>query len=278
MLRRPELLLVLLFLRFRGSRQFLLSLFEILASCSRVCCNRENNLVNGVSQYASNLEYRASGAVKDMDFGNGAHQHADFNSRLLPLSSTLSSLTGGASMTWSYTYYNDGLLRKTSDAADPRFDRLQDYDHLGRLKEAYSGREARVEVASSPYPDSPYRQTYQYDVWNNQTSKSGRFWRLSLGDSSPYVNNRRQVASLYDAEGNSLSMGNNVQRYDAAAKQIHFENWRSTVGGSPNNPAVQPTIEIDQTYDGNGLPARRLEKQGSEELINGGPNLILSRR
>jgi hypothetical protein len=44
----------------------------------------ENNLVENVSTYASNLAYRAWGALKDIDYGNGAHSHIGYNTRLFP--------------------------------------------------------------------------------------------------------------------------------------------------------------------------------------------------
>jgi len=229
----------------------------------------ENNLVAGTSQYASSLQYRAWGALRDIDFGNSAHMHTDYNPRLLPTAALLGNLSA-PSMNWTYSYYADGRLRQTLEESDNHFDRAQDYDHLGRLKEAYSGREARGEAPSSP-PDSPYRQSFQYDTWDNQISKRGRFWSRNLSDSTTYVNNRRPDIT-YDAEANPLLSGFNIQSYDASGKQIHLQNIQNTVGGTPNHPIRQPAVEIAQTYDGLGQPAKRLETRRSEQLIGDGPN------
>jgi hypothetical protein len=42
----------------------------------------ENNLVGQVSSYATDFQYRAWGAVRDVSLGNGTQQHTQFNSRL----------------------------------------------------------------------------------------------------------------------------------------------------------------------------------------------------
>lgn len=153
----------------------------------------------------------------------------------------------------SYDYYADAKIRHTYDSADHTFDRSQEYDHAGRLKEAYSGREVTGQLPTVP-ADNPYRQTYQYDVWNNQTEKSGRFWRNSQYSSTPHVNNRGGAFG-YDAEGNGVILsGNNRAAYDAANKETNFINWQWTVGGSPNHPNQQPIAEITQSYDGDGQP------------------------
>jgi YD repeat-containing protein len=232
----------------------------------------ENNLVNGVSQYASNFAYRAWGAVKNKDYASGGHSHVDYNARLLPTTTALSNLYPGSipngTMTWNYEYYADGRIQLASDSADNRFDRLQEYDHAGRLKEAYSGREARGLAQTTP-ADNPYRQSMQYDAWDNMTSKSGRFWRQSLSDSGTYINNRRQYWS-YDAEGNAGGDGKS-HSYDAAGKQIMVTSGTETVGGSGTGHPVQSGWEIAQTYDVEGKPVKRLETRRSEEYIGEGP-------
>lgn len=84
-------------------------------------------------------------------------------------------------MSWSYDYYADGRVYHAYDQADHTFDRSQEYDHAGRLREAYSGREVSGQPPTSP-ADNPYRQTYQYDVWDNQIAKTDRFWRSSQSE------------------------------------------------------------------------------------------------
>jgi YD repeat-containing protein len=231
----------------------------------------EGTLVANVSNYATGLEYRAWGALRDINFGNGTHQHVDFNSRFLPTDSTLSNLVVGsnssASMSWSYDYYDDGRQRHAFDSNDNRFDRLLQYDHMGRLKEAYSGREARGQSASSPVPDSPYRQSFIYNAFNERAQKTGRFWRNTQSGNTPCV--PRQSADGCDAEGHLLSFSNDVHQYDAAGQQVRYENWRSTVGGE--SYPVQPSVTLVQTYDALDRPAKRLETRRADPSDGGAP-------
>jgi hypothetical protein len=107
---------------------------------------------------------------------------------LLPSASTLSNLLIGANssaiMSWSYNYYDDGRPKKISDSQDNHFDGLLGYAHVGRLKEAYSGREARGETVA-PTPNSPYRQTFSYNTSNERNQKTGRFWRTAQSGNTP---------------------------------------------------------------------------------------------
>jgi hypothetical protein len=226
----------------------------------------EDNLVEGVSSYASGFEYRAWGAISNKHFGNGTTQQTSFNSRLLPTSSSLSF--GSATISWSYDYYSDGRQRHVYDGSDDRFDRLLEFDHVGRLKEAYSGREARGLTPTNP-ADSPYRQSFQYNAFGDRIQKSGRFWRTPQSGTMPCT--PRQANDTCDAEGNPLFQGG-THYYDAAERQVSFEDWDNPVGGTPNHPQLLPGVAIAQTYDGNGQPAKRIETRRSQTLINGGPN------
>src|SRR6185503_11719460 len=81
-----------------------------------------------------------------------------------------------------------------------------------------------------------------------------------------------------DAEGYVVNSGNEQHTYDAASRQVNFEDWQFTVGGSPNHPEVEPGVEINQTYDADGRPTKRVESRRSEELIGSGPqtNILLT--
>ena len=229
----------------------------------------EGNLIENVSDYASGFDYRAWGAMRSISFGNGTNQQTDFNSRFQPTSGSLNGLMLGTSMSWSYDYYNDGRQQHAYNAFDNRFDRLLKYDHLGRLKDAYSGREARGLLPATPHPDSPYQQTFHYDGLNNRTQKTGRFWRNPQSGSTPCL--PRQAPDGCDSEGNLISFGNEEKTFNAAGRQVKFDDWQNTVGGSPNHPDVQPGIEIEQTYDADGRPTKRTETSRTEELIGSGP-------
>ena len=237
----------------------------------------EGNLIANVSNYASGFEYRAWGATRNVNFGNGANQQTNFNSRFQPTGGSVNGLAPGiSSVSWSYDYYDDGRQRHAYNAFDNRFDRLLEYDHVGRLKAAYSGREARGLAPTTPFPDNPYQQNFEYDAFNNQTQKAGRFWRTGQSGSTPCL--PRQQTDGCDSEGNLINQSQQVRVYDAANNQVKFEDWRHPVGGSPNHPEVEPGVMIRQTYDSDGRPTKRIETRQTEELIGSGPqtNILLT--
>ena len=230
----------------------------------------EGTLVGNVSSYASGFEYRAWGGTGSVNFGNGTNQETSFNPRLQPTSASINGLGYGVnSISWSYDYYDDGRQKHAYNGHDDRFDRLLEYDFVGRLKTAYSGREARGLAPSSPYADSPFQESFQYDAFNNRIQKNGRFWRSSQSGSTACV--PRQQADGCDSEGNLKTFLYDEHSYDAAGEQFNFKNWRNTVGGSPNHLEVLPSIEIAQTYDSDGRPAKRIETRRTQELIGLGP-------
>jgi hypothetical protein len=124
--------------------------------------------------YVSAFAYRAWGAVKDFNYGNGAQQHLDYNARLQGAGLALSHLNPAGlpngTVAWTYDYYADGQLRQVNDLSDPHYDRRFDYDHVGRLTEARTGSEARGGATAA----GPFRQTYSYDVWENTTAHTPR--------------------------------------------------------------------------------------------------------
>ena len=211
--------------------------------------------------YASNFVYRARGAIKDFDYGNGIHQHLNFNSRLRNTSLTLTY--SSSISTWSFDYYADSKLRKVTDSANSIFDRAYDYDHVGRLQQARTGNEARGGNA----PDGPFKQTYAYDVWENTVSRTYRLWSEGeLTDDAAFTNNRRQWWQ-YDNEGNLTGDHDGNYQYDAANRQNQFISAES-VGGLPSAYPMQSLMEVSQTFDGTSAPAKKTTINRWEELIN----------
>src|SRR5918996_3979198 len=151
------------------------------------------------------------GALSNVNFGNGTTQQTSFNSRLLPTSSSVGNVVEGtnqnATMWWNYDYYADARQRHAFDGSDDRFDRMFEFDHTGRLKGAYSGREARGLAASNP-ADSPYRQSFEYNAFGERIQKSGRFWRTEQTGATPCT--PRQTNDGCDAEGNVLNHNSRI--------------------------------------------------------------------
>jgi hypothetical protein len=202
-----------------------------------------------VSTYASNIKYRAWGATKQLTAGDNKTLNATYNSRML---AATFSVTGLISKT--YDYFADGKLRFSSDLLDHRFDRSYAFDHVARLKNAFSGAEARGEPATT---NRPYYQTYGYDSFNHLTQRTVKIWWTS--DSTvthSYTNNRHapQGSSWqYDADGRLLSSLNDFYTYDAAGLTTHIEV-----------PATY-SVHTSVGYDGDGRQVRTDETTWDEQ-------------
>jgi YD repeat-containing protein len=215
---------------------------------------------HSVPTYASNLRYRAWGAMKDIDYGNGAHGFVSYNGRLQPESMELRNVNAGylnptpLTMTWDYDYYADGRINHTDDLNDNRFNRKLDYDHAGRIKEAYSGREAHGLAPTNP-ADSPFRQTFNYDVWDNMTNRNGRLWSATqTGENSPYLNDRRQ-GWQYDSAGHILATDTETNVYDASGQKTVATGGANTCGNE---------FIIAQQYDVERRVAKRVQTKHFE--------------
>jgi len=213
----------------------------------------EGNLYAGMSTYASGALYRAWGALKQVQYGDGSQTTLTYNQRQQPdrwqFITAQSELFGA-----TFTYYNDGRLKYSGDLSVNRFDRAYEHDHLGRLKKALSGAQARGLTAA----DGPYRQTYEYNAFSNITGRTSRLWSRELlpSFSANYQNNRAIPSGLYDAEGNTLE-GDKLHKFDAAGNKI------SVTDVGYNNSGVYFTI--DQLYDGDGNRARRVDTRHVED-------------
>jgi YD repeat-containing protein len=170
--------------------------------------NVNGSSFDGVTSYASNAQYRAWRALKHMNYGNGKALDATYNSRLQTATFTISGV-----MSKSYQYYADGALRFSGESTSHTWDRFYSYDHNGRVKEAFSGAEARFEGLTN---NRPYRQTFTYDAVGHLTGETSKIWSATFTRSDTFSNNRRNGWS-YDADG-SLLAGDNTYSYDAGGE------------------------------------------------------------
>src|ERR1051326_6389608 len=122
----------------------------------------------------------------------------------------------------SYQYYDDGQLKFTQDQllTNSKFDRLYQYDHMGRVTKALTGQEARGGAATN---DRPYNENMAYDVMGHLVLREVRQWdRYNTTGTETYINNRRQFWQ-YDADGRLLA-ANGSYHYDAAGEIYLFED------------------------------------------------------
>ena len=203
---------------------------------------------------ASNIQYRAWGGQKSVNYGDGTSATTGYNSRMQPSSYELPSLRE------QYQYYADGRLQQMTDLDDRgqdigypdtarHFSRAQSYDHVGRL----------VSATGSPSTSSslPYSQSYGYNEFGNSTSRSGSYYYQGWSsDGGTFQNNRRQDLS-YDADGNVTHTPNYAY---AGGPVVSYRDWTYDAAGEMTQ--VRETLTANSsasTYitnnDGDGQPA-----------------------
>lgn len=197
----------------------------------------------GVSTFASGMRYRAWGALKQGSYqtssnGNSYNVNASYNGRL-----QMTHFTKGAGQ-WDYQHSADGRVSFAGDLSNPTiFDRAYSFDHVGRLIQGLTGAEAR----GGTTPDGPFKQTYGYDVFDNMNSRHNRFWSQPDDPfTATYVSDRNTIWS-YDAAGN-----------------IKFDTLNHKFDVMSRATRISDSIElftIDQSYDGDGQPAKRIENR-----------------
>lgn len=179
-----------------------------------------------VTDYINNIEYRAWGGVKSIDYGNTTKMSQAFDSRLRV--SEFNVWKDGQSASYikkAYQYYDDNRLKFSDDTGDTfmradshRFDRSYKYDFMGRLSEARTGIEARGGAATDR-SEVPYKQDYSYNAFGNVTSRQTFAWTQADNQTNNWGNNRETTWS-YDADGRLKHTPENNYDYDAAGSLI----------------------------------------------------------
>ena len=231
---------------------------------------------------ASDASYRAWGALKHADYGNGTGVTLSYNGRMLASSYSLSGAKdpttgqvrpeGGG-----FQYYADGRVQFASDyQSDAQTygvqDRAYSYDHAGRLLNALTGTDARnfVNNVNSNVGDGPYTFAYTYDEWDNQTSRTGRYWSQDDIDNETFAaSSGRNPAWSYDSDGRLVSRNEQSPNgltyvparftYDAAGRQVQMTQTTSRPNPNPHNSTIWTTaVTQADTYDGDGLGVERV--------------------
>jgi RHS repeat-associated protein len=201
----------------------------------------------GVSNYASQITYRAFGAVKGMNYSNGRVMSAAYNERMQMTSWDVAGILG-----YNYFYHpfdeRTGRVTFAQSHYDFSLNRSYEYDQVGRLILSHSGNEADAHAGAPGgawgTPNGPYSQGYDYDVWGNLTHKYG--WGGEVHNTSPdiyysYTNNRRN-GFTYDASGNLTNDLGQTFTYDATGQQ-----------------ATSDYTNLHNYYDGDGLRVKKTD-------------------
>jgi len=174
-----------------------------------------------------------------------------------------------------FLYYADGQVKFAADLRTAStggwHDRAYSYDHAGRLKEAYSGVQARNfrDGTQTPfYGSMPFRQSYGYDAWENMTSRTGWYWSAEDTTSETFNQQGRNPAWEYDPEGRFVSRNEAEPHalpyeplraaFDAAGRLT--SRTQATSQPSHNNPEVRvkTTVTQAEVYDGDGQAVRHI--------------------
>jgi YD repeat-containing protein len=178
---------------------------------------------DGITDYADNSGYRAWGALKHLEFGNGGESDVTFDSRLRPTSYKLTDGSTNTLIDKTYSYYSDGNVKYTADTVNNKHDDFYKFDHKGRVLDGRSAIEARGGTETD-LTKLPYRNVYGYDEFDNTTSYEITNWDVSETDTFTYTNHRRDSlpSTAYDEEGNRKLEG----WRDAAGRITYFyEGW-----------------------------------------------------
>jgi hypothetical protein len=86
----------------------------------------------------------------------------------------------------------------------------------------------------------------------------------ALGDTGIYDPSGRRQGWTYDTAGQVLRDDTGDHLYDARGSQALFKNWKYFVGGGQTGHPQTPGAEIEQSYDGQGQVAKRVETKRTE--------------
>jgi YD repeat-containing protein len=234
----------------------------------------------GVTSYASNNQYRAFGAVKQLTYGNQTTATMTYNNRLQPNSYRLNDSTQTLfGKDYFYTTAgnndNDGLIKKSvhfdatmTTTEQAKRNQVNTYDAQGRIKTSETGEEGLTPFGTK---NGPYQQSYSYNAFGNLTGKDDRDFGnnivgctgcpRNLVSSETVVNNRTQSSYYsangtgqtindyqYDADGRMLLRNGLAVKFDAAGKTVLLDN----TAGSPDDA---------YSFDGNGNLAKWVQTQ-----------------
>jgi YD repeat-containing protein len=199
----------------------------------------------GVSSYASNVDYRAWGALKSLSYGNTKTLAVSYNGAL-----QVSNYEVPGLLKKSYQYNDDGTVKFTQDqlTANSKFDRSYEYDHVGRMTKALTGAEARGQGTTD---DRPYHETLAYDQMNHLTTLARQHWDRIDGSGPDTVVNNRIQGWTYDSDGRVIAGSNGSYSYDAAGRVLSFGD-------------AEP-YQTDQQFTGDGRRAKTVERRFDDQ-------------
>jgi RHS repeat-associated protein len=208
----------------------------------------------GVTNYASDITYRAFDAVKAMNFGDSHSLSTSYDNRMRVTGWDVANVLG-----FSYTYYGGNSFGGTTQVnyarnlsnnggRDESLDRSYEYDQVGALVFAHSGAEARAAfgIDGTPWGNSngPYSHWYDYDKHGNMDFRFG--WGGEVQGGAPYGGDTMLTYSYTNNRQNGFG-------YDAAGNVTNDQYSNTYNASNQQTMAESGSYILAQTYDGDGL-------------------------
>ncbi len=214
---------------------------------------------NTTGDYASGIQYRAFGQVKQMTYetDDNAVVSMQYDNRLRVSQHQVASgeYSGGYLKKAEFVYYSDSKPKEMDDQVDAVFDRKFEYDFAGRLSRSEFG----LYTTQQNTQLNPHMQDVAYDAFSQVTSRETEQWGSAASFGRTYVNGRMAGHSgetlTYDAAGNITYTGVSSNKfqdtvYDAAGRRTSYtERWIIT--GSSNSSIVSERV-LSNKFDGAG--------------------------
>ncbi|MBK9316880.1 MAG: hypothetical protein IPM55_21940 [Acidobacteria bacterium] len=165
---------------------------------------------NATTNVLNTTTFRASGAIKSVNYGNGRRLTMGYNAnRQQPVSMKVDRTDGSDTIIdYAYDYYdagghNNGRIRQITDNVDPAYTTTYAYDAYNRLTQATA---------------SAYTRFYTHDAWGNISNFSSTTFSYATNASGAPATNRISTATndqgtvglSYDAAGNLTQDGSAV--------------------------------------------------------------------
>jgi hypothetical protein len=187
----------------------------------------------GITNYPDTPSYNARGILKGLHYGNGVEMNiTNFNNKLQATNFEVKKGTTSI-IKKNYEFNADSSLKYSQDVNNPIFDRSYKYDFASRIIEGKSGAEARGETVAllDQATQLPYRQSYNYNVYNQLTQRNNRHWGVESwwekqnNLNYTYQNNRiTNLGNGYDADGRVVFSGedNSTATYDSKGEMTRM--------------------------------------------------------
>ena len=215
--------------------------------------------------FADNIQYRAFGATKQMDFKLPSSQTAvvkmNYNNRL-QVSHFEATQPGSTTLFTSnadFSYMADGSQAAKDDTINNAMDRTNKYDFAGRITYNQFG----IDTATSK---RVYEQSANYDAFSNLTDRATTYWDEQNAMDVEFTDGRitTDLSLVYDAAGNIVSKGIGAtlrtDTFDASGRRSSSKDRWASSGGQG---ATVNERQTDHIVDGDGRPV--IEKLGARQ-------------